>query len=92
MACELAHPPARLTLFGSRARGDADPESDMDVLVEIDADELSSTDKQRLQRIATEVSVVSGIVVCMMVVDRQQLRERGDYSILKNIRAEGIAV
>jgi len=30
-----------MTLFGSRARGDADPDSDMDVLVEVETARVS---------------------------------------------------
>jgi predicted nucleotidyltransferase len=37
---ELPGVPMRWTLFGSRARGDAEPESDVDVLVELDIERL----------------------------------------------------
>jgi len=81
-----------MTLFGSRARGGAEPESDMDIPLEIEREHLSFSDKQRLSRIAGEVSIDSGIVVSLFVVDRQIKKKRGSFSIFENIREEGIPV
>jgi predicted nucleotidyltransferase len=80
----------RWTLFGSRARGDAEPESDMDVLVELDLERLDLATKRRIRRLAGEVSLKHSFVISLLLVDRAQARERGDYSILMNIREEGI--
>ena len=81
-----------MTVFGSRARGDAEPESDMDVLIEADVDHISFADKQRLRRIATDVSIASGIIVSLLLVDQGILAERGDFSVSENVREEGIVV
>lgn len=82
----------RMTLFGSRARGDAEADSDMDVLVEIDTETISFPEKQRIRRIAGEVSMDTGIILSLLTVDRSLKRERGDFSIFQNIREEGIPV
>jgi predicted nucleotidyltransferase len=82
----------RMTVFGSRARGDAEPDSDLDVLVEVDVEHVSFPDKQRLRRVATEVSIASGIIVSLLVVDKSIMTERGDFSVFENVREEGIAV
>lgn len=82
----------RMTVFGSRARGDAEPDSDMDVLVELDVEHVSFADKQRLRRVATKVSIASGIIVSLLVVDQGIMTERGDFSVFENVREEGIAV
>ncbi len=92
VASELGGRDFRMTLFGSRARSDADPDSDMDVLLELEVDSFPLTDKQRLRRIATDVSIECGIVVSLLVVDRQVMAERGDFSVFENIREEGIVV
>ena len=52
----------RMTLFGSRARGKAETDSDMDVLVEKDTDCISFEDKRRIRRLAGNISMDSGIV------------------------------
>ena len=82
----------RMTVFGSRARGDAEVDSDMDVLLEVETDRLAFPDKRPLRDIAGEISLASGIILSLLVVDRQTMRERGDFSLFENIRDEGIAV
>jgi predicted nucleotidyltransferase len=82
----------RMTIFGSRARGDAEVDSDMDVLLEVETDRLAFLDRQRLRQIASEISLASGIILSILVVDRQTMQERGDFSLFHDIRDEGIAV
>ena len=64
----------------------------MDVLVEVEIDHIPFAKKQRLRRIATDVSIASGIVVSLFVVDQGILAERGDFSVFENVREEGIVV
>lgn len=92
LVAELQEIGFRMTVFGSRARGDAEPDSDIDVLVEVDVEHVSFADKQRLRRVATEVSIASGIIVSLLVVDKSIMTERGDFSVFENVREEGITV
>lgn len=82
----------RMTLFGSRARGDAKPDSDMDVLVEIDSDCISFEEKRRIRRLAGKLSMDSRIVLSLLIADRRVIDERGDFSIFRNIHEEGLAM
>lgn len=82
----------RMTLFGSRARGDAELDSDMDVLLEVEQEHISFAEKQRIRRAAGEVSLESGIILSLLIVDRHMRKERGDFSVFQNIREEGIPV
>jgi predicted nucleotidyltransferase len=82
----------RMTVFGSRARGDAEADSDMDVLLEVETDRVALSEKQRFREIASEISLASGIIVSLLVVDQHIMKERGDFSLFDNIRDEGIAV
>ncbi|WP_447861818.1 nucleotidyltransferase domain-containing protein [Nitrospira calida] len=92
VSCEFPDWACRLTLFGSRARGDAEPDSDMDVLLEVEREHLSFAEKQRLRRAAREGSRESGIVLSLLIVDQRMHEERGDFSVFRNIREEGIPV
>ena len=92
IARELPDCGFRMTVFGSRARGDAEPDSDMDILLEVDTERLPFADRRRLSRLAGEVSIDSEIVVVLLIVDQETNRERGDFSVFENIREEGISV
>src|SRR6266496_4235810 len=69
IAREFPELDVRMTVFGSRARGDADPESDMDILLEVAVAQLAFADKRRLRQAATDVSIAAGIIVSLLVVD-----------------------
>ncbi len=92
ISSELPEPSCRLTLFGSKARGDAEPDSDIDVLVELDALHVSPVYKRKLRRIAGELSIKFRVLLCLLIIDRSTREEKGDYAILQNIREEGISV
>jgi len=80
-----------LILFGSRARGDAEPESDMDVLVVL-GDEADAEAREAVSDCAWEAGFDAGIVVVPMVFTRSEW-ERGPerHSLLaQSIRAEGV--
>jgi len=81
----------QMILFGSRARGDADPDSDMDVLVVVD-DSLDEQARDYVSGCAWEAGFEQGIVVVPVVFSREQW-ERGPerHSLLAQaIRAEGV--
>lgn len=82
----------RMTLFGSRARGDAGSDSDMDILLDVETEHVTFPEKRALRRLAGLVSMNAGFVVSLFVVDRRLRRERGEFSVFQNIRKEGIPI
>jgi predicted nucleotidyltransferase len=83
----------KIILFGSRARGDAGPFSDMDVLVILDktADE---TDLDYVSDCAWEAGFEQGIVVVPVVFSREEWENSPErYSLLAQaVEMEGVAV
>ncbi len=82
-----------IILFGSRARGDADVFSDMDVVVVLDA----RTDERSLGIVsdcAWEAGFESGIVVVPVVFSRAEWEtDASQYCLLrKAVAQEGLAV
>ena len=77
-------------LFGSRARGEAGPDSDMDVLVVVDSDDLQV--RKEIRHLAVEVWLEHGIYLSTRVWSRAHLRElEGLQTMLfRNIERDGI--
>lgn len=84
-------PRARIWAFGSRARGDAAPDSDLDVCVVLP--EVSAAREDEIRRRAWEVAFHHGRVIPAIVLSEEEF-ERGPMSastLVYNILREGIA-
>ena len=79
----------RLMLFGSQARGDAEPGSDIDVLVVLKG---SVSPCEEIARTINDVADISleynEVVSCVFVSEEQFERERSP--LLLNVRREGV--
>jgi predicted nucleotidyltransferase len=86
-------PLSRLVLFGSRARSDADPDSDLDVLVILNIP-VDREAEDYVNDCAWEVGLEQGIVVVPVTVSRFDWEEGLLSSSLLAIavRREGVAV
>lgn len=83
----------KITLFGSRARGDAEPESDMDVLV-ILAEPVTTEAREAVSDCAWEAGIDHLLVVVPVVYSRDEWDEGPEQSSLLAlaVEREGIAV
>ena len=82
---------ARVWAFGSRARGDATWESDLDVCIVLDRVDRSRD--ATIREIAWEVGFERGLVLTTVVLDQEQF-ERGPMSestLVATILREGVA-
>jgi len=80
-------------LFGSRARGDADPESDLDVVVVLEGEAGADT-KDFVSDCAWEAGFDHGIVVVPVVFGRDEWESGPERESLfvRAVEAEGIPV
>jgi predicted nucleotidyltransferase len=81
-----------IRLFGSKARGDFDPESDLDIAILVDG--LDRETKRRIIDIVANVEVEFLLVVSSLVLsweDFQSLRAR-ERRIALDIESEGVSV
>ena len=81
-----------VTLFGSKARGDDDAESDIDLLVLVDAQD--HTLRSELWRIASDVSLDYGVVLSVRVYAHSRWAEvqRMGLPFYRAVTAEGLPV
>jgi predicted nucleotidyltransferase len=85
-------PLVELRVFGSRARGDAEDDSDMDVFVEVES--LSEDSERRISDIAWEVGFANFLVICPVAFSREQV-ERSPLRaspLVRNVREEGVVI
>lgn len=81
-----------MRVFGSRARGDAQPDSDLDVYLEVGA--LTRRERRLITEIAWEVGFQHDIVIAPVVFSREAV-QKGPLSaspLYKVIQKEGILV
>ncbi len=82
---------ADLVLFGSRARGEAKPESDIDVLVVLKGSVEPSDEVSRCGVSRSQLCLKHDVLISCTYVSEDQ-RSREQSPLLLNIRREGIPV
>lgn len=82
----------RLVVFGSKARGDASVESDIDVLTVVRSEDWKLGDE--IRDIGYELEIAHGVVLSIQVMGQrqyQELKARGS-TFVANVEQEGFAV
>lgn len=81
-----------IMVFGSRARGDASPESDLDVLVVVDY--LDYSTEKYISECAWESGFPEDIIVMPIAISANTLKSSPirESVFIKNIYREGVAV
>jgi predicted nucleotidyltransferase len=80
----------RVVLFGSRARGEAEPDSDFDFLVTVRR--LEKEDRNRVREIASDLSLECDTVITVLLLPTEDFREDRYFYLYENIQKEGQVV
>jgi len=78
-------------LFGSRARGDHEPDSDVDVLIVLDRIEGYGRDLRLSSDAVSNLSLASGLSISRVLASEASWRER-DRPLLRSIAPDAVAV
>jgi predicted nucleotidyltransferase len=79
-------------MFGSRARGDAEPDSDLDVLVLVE--HLDPTMRKTISHCAWEIGFEAGLLIQTVVMTREQAEQGPEQSslLMLAVKEEGVPV
>lgn len=80
----------RVVLFGSYARGDELPGSDVDLLLVVDSHE--SGDQGKVADIAGEYFLSDNLILSPKMISKEKLEEKKDFSFFQEVRNDGVTV
>ncbi len=86
-------PTATTILYGSEARGDNRPDSDIDVLILLDGDKRDLKREDKLSGELYEIELASGVLISPMIMLRKQWENRPFKTpFYINVMNEGIRI
>ena len=95
VSCILAVDPYKIVLFGSRAMGSEDSESDIDLLVILDSEEISQTYEERMRwrlevrRRIREINLRIGVDLLVFTRAEYELLRRHGAILLNEVESSG---
>ena len=86
-------PDAKIIIYGSEARGDARPDSDIDLLILINKDKVTFADQKRISYPLYDVEIDTGVSISPMIVSRKQWENRPFKTpFYINVMNEGVEI
>lgn len=80
----------RLALFGSKARGDSGPDSDVDILVLVKEDDRDLRGK--LIDLASDISLEYEVLLSPRVIGEARWKARQGFQLYRNIARDAVAI
>ena len=86
-------PSASAILYGSEARGDARPDSDIDLLILLDGDKRDLKREDRLSGELYDIELATGVLISPMIMLRKQWENRPFKTpFYINVMNEGVKI
>lgn len=88
---QATEPGATVVLYGSYARGDHKSDSDIDILILIDKDKITSSDAKRLSYPLYDIEFETGKIISPLILSKKNWETKHRITpFYKNVRKEGI--
>ena len=85
-------PNAKVVLFGSRARGDAKPGSDWDVLILLDKERITAKDFEEINYPIFDIGFEIGEYISPKLYTYKEWEERKFTPFYKSVEQEGVVL
>jgi predicted nucleotidyltransferase len=85
-------PDAKVVLYGSRARGDARPDSDWDILVIFDKEKTDISDYERIAYPLYDLGCESDASISVNIYTANDWKRRSFILFYKNVEIKGIVL
>ena len=79
---------AQVILYGSQARDEAEPDSDIDVMIVVESPLDRSAEMERTSRLVAALSLKYDVVITPIIISSQQY-QRDNQALIRNVRKEG---
>ena len=84
-------PEATVILYGSYARGDQHPDSDVDILILLNQARVTPDDERRISYPLYEIEFETGCLINPLVLSKRDWEERHHITpFYKNVQVEGV--
>lgn len=83
---------SKIVLFGSVARGEERPTSDIDVLVLVEKDSFKQSVREKMLELSLEFSLVLGNPLSPVILTRKKFEDKKKKPLYANIAKEGLVV